>query len=229
MKKSFLFFCFSLIIFWISAQAHAIVINDPANYNEMHLCDIWDTVLGDNFDGDSQALFESYGVDQDSWWYETNGGIHAEVRYAGYAQAFGYITDKGEKVTLAEDIAPGIHDISQTPIDFQLDQGTTFVWFEYWKNQDYWYSDTTMNPDEKDHFVAFEVPEALYPDYNPKDGKHRMFLLAFEDLSLGDQDYNDLVVLVNAVAPAPVPEPATMVLLGVGLIGLGGLRRKFIR
>jgi len=106
------------------------------------------------------------------------------------------------------DVALGGLSIDHNGFGFYLDNG----------HGDTFFSETALNADGIDHMVAFQV------------GAPDAFVLAWEDLSGGgDFDYNDFVLYaddINPVAPSAVPAPAPLALMGLGLIGLAGIKGK---
>jgi hypothetical protein len=165
------------------------------------------------------------------------------------AQLFDGAATTGSQVTLS---ITSLGDVYINHVDTGIDFGGTYFGFYMDSRLGHpgwtgglWYSDTSLNVDGMDHMYAYQgknIDTVQISPWGPGLWTDSEFVIAFEDLHQmhwGNQngindgypewsdvepDFSDMVVMVESVQP--IPEPCTLLLLGLGLVGVAGIGRK---
>jgi len=199
--------------------------------------DIYDAVnqlLGTSLT-DNEQLDPRF-IQPDYVWQELNGQIALIGLTAGNSNTIGYYTDLGGGTVQTAILGPfsgfgflgdGTSANPYPSQTFSVDLTPSLYGWYLNSSGTMWYSESGLNPSGWDHLMTFDMPELAGETIYVKIGDtvttwtfEHPYLLAWEDLNLGDQDYDDMIYLVDKVMPVPVPGTVLLGILGLGVVGL---------
>lgn len=215
---------------WATVTVPADVWNPANPGDELNVYEIYNQLYGTSFASSADLASEVVAADQVFNFGDSSITVTAIARFAGAVQHFGYYQPVGSNAPVLTELFtvsdPGFVAGPSVTINPNGDFGF-YVDPEGRLTGPYiWFSEEALNTLDqnanKDHMILYATPDPS------------TYLMVWADLPLSspdaneDRDFNDLVVEITIGDRTVIPEPATMLLLGMGLstMAIRRIRRK---